>query len=728
MVEFHADRVRDMSRAVSQSLLYLGVVVSLNPPVIAHGKELSLHTQTAHDKPRPAKSLQAVSVQASSHPEQDEARERLASVPGQVALIDAREVAKGRAASAEDVLAYQPGIYAQSTSGNEAAKISIRGSGLNTFYGGYVLGINFLYDGLPITGAGGTQEDLLSMNGVSFTEVLYGGNAFQYGATSLGGAINLHTETGYTSPGVKLSWQSGSYGDRKYSVSAGGSGGGSDYFVGIYRNQREGYQQRTPNHGSEIVGNFGHVFKSGLELRLFVRHREELLWNGGTETLAQIRHDPRINPAPFVRKKPGTTLVGGKVGYTFADGSALAVGADYDNYPLYNSYQESIYPNDWRSREVNLSLRYTRPDDSLWGHHLSSSMIFTDTQLLRGDARYFLRPVGTVNDPKIMTTFSHLLYSGSRNAVLAGSGQLQFGTRNYLVAGLSLIDISRRQNFAYASQSDTSGNPREVRYNTFYLAPRIGWRADLDHGLSYYANATRTIDPPVTWQMNGGSPANVFYPLHAQKSNTLETGLRWNLSVFQGSVSLYRSWITGELLTVVLQQATTTTPAVTATQNARPTIHQGVEVGGTLQLWNNTAGDKLQLRQAFAFNDFHYQHSDGGALAGHQLPGLPRRTWQAELQYQQRRGFYAGVNTRYASSYFADYANTFKVPAYALLGARLGWQLPDQRWGLYVDLRNLTGVRYVSATAPGYDMAGRDSNVFYVGDGRAWYLGASYRF
>ncbi|AMU99672.1 hypothetical protein TP47_19220 [Xanthomonas citri pv. aurantifolii] len=77
--------------------------------------------------------LQAVTIKAERKPEQAQAEQALQTVAGNTALVDNEQVERGRAASAEDVLAFQPGVFAQSTSGNAAAKISIRGSGLNTF-------------------------------------------------------------------------------------------------------------------------------------------------------------------------------------------------------------------------------------------------------------------------------------------------------------------------------------------------------------------------------------------------------------------------------------------------------------------------------------------------------------------------------------------------------------------------------------------------------------------
>src|SRR5690606_10213116 len=135
----------------------------------------------------------------------------------------------------------------------------IRGSGLNTFYQGYSLGLNYLYDGLPITGPGGTQEDLLVSDGVSHTEILNGANAFRYGATSLGGAINHVTLDGRTAPGAYLRLEGGSYGYRRAQASLGGEGDRSDYYVSVVANERDGFQDNTPTEGRAAVANFGYV-------------------------------------------------------------------------------------------------------------------------------------------------------------------------------------------------------------------------------------------------------------------------------------------------------------------------------------------------------------------------------------------------------------------------------------------------------------------------------------
>lgn len=177
------------------------------------------------------------------------------------------------------------------------------------------------------------------MASVDHTEVLYGANAFNYSALSLGGAINFVSKTGRTDPGNYARFEVGSFGYRKQQLSTGGVVDNSDYYVSILHNERDGYQDNTPNEGQAIVANFGHVFNPKLETRFFVRYREETLTQGNTLTKYQIKHDPKSNNVPTGRQKDGSTLLGSKTTYTFDDNAKLEVGLGYNDYPLYNGWR-----------------------------------------------------------------------------------------------------------------------------------------------------------------------------------------------------------------------------------------------------------------------------------------------------------------------------------------------------------------------------------------------------
>ena len=661
--------------------------------------------------------LATVVVNGAQATEVQKAERELKKVAGQTAVVDNREIERGRAANAEDVLALQPGVFAQATSGSGANKISIRGSGLNTFYQGYVLGIKFLYDGLPLTGPGGTQEDMLDMASVDHTEVLYGANAFNYSALSLGGAINFVSKTGRTDPGNYARFEVGSFGYRKQQLSTGGVVDNSDYYVSVLHNERDGYQDNTPNEGQGIVANFGHVFNPKLETRFFLRYREETLTQGNTLTKYQLKHDPKSNNVPTGRRKDGSTLLGNKTTYTFDDNSRLEVGLGYNNYPLYNGWRYSATPQDWRSKDVSLTLRYLRSGDTFLGLPSDSTLTFSNTRAYLADVKSHAK--GT--DIKLQETN----YTGSRDTVFSLGNELQLGERTWLSSGLSFIDIKRKAQIEYTTGTNTSEFPNGVEYTEHDIAPRIGLRYQLTPEFELFGNVSRSIDPPVTWQL-GSTGTPYIRDVRPQKGNTVEFGIRGGHGVFDGSLTVYRSWIQKELLSVVVRQATATQDQLVATSNGSKTIHQGLEAGLNALLWEGRNGDSVTLRQAYTFNDFHYR--DDPTFGDNQLPSLPRQVYQAELQYRQDSGFYAQLNARAASSYYVDFANTLSAPSYTVWGAKVGYEAPSKKWEVFLDARNLTNERYATAANTAYDARGNDSANFYPGDAINVTTGVAFRF
>ncbi len=646
----------------------------------------------------------------------DRDRAKLEKVAGAVAVVDQKQIERGRATNLEDQLVLQPGVYAQSTSGNGANKVSIRGSGLNTFYGGYSLGIKYLYDGLPITGPGGTHEDLLTANAIDHTEVLYGANAFAYTALSLGGAINFVTHNGYTAPGHYARFEFGSFGYSKQQLSTGGVIGDSDYYVSVLHNKRDGFQDFTDNSGRDFIGNVGHIFSPKLETRFIVRYREENLLNGSTLSKSQISDDPTQTNVLSGRKKNGTTLVISKTSYTFDDDSRLEIGLDYNNYPLLNGWRYSATPQWWDSTDTTATVRYLRSGDKLFGRPSDTTFSFSYTRL-DGDVRAYNRNNWSLRQ--------YTDYTGSSDMVFAAGNELQLDDKLWLSTGVSLIDIDRDVRIKYTSLKNTSAFPDRQHYKDTEIAPRVGFRYQVAPTAQLFANVSRSIDPPVTWYF-GSTSVPYIRPMTAQKATTAEAGIRGKTGIFDGSLTLYRSWVDKELLSVVVIPATTLTPALIANSNATPTIHQGIEAGLNARLWGEVDSDNVILRQAYTLNDFYYEHDP--VFGNNRLPSLPKHVYQAELQYQSSNGFYAGLNLRAASSYYVDYANTLKAPAYAILGAKLGYEAPSKRWSVFLDARNLTDRNYVTASNTAYDLKGKDNANFYPGDGFGVTAGASFHF
>ncbi|WP_325343557.1 TonB-dependent receptor family protein [Xylophilus sp.] len=643
------------------------------------------------------------------------------AVPGAAAVIDNADVERGRAANLEDILAFQPGVFAQATGGTGAAKISIRGSGIQTSPGYFREGIKFLYDGIPITGPGGTPDEMLNAAGVNYTEVLYGGNALKYTALSLGGAINFQTHTGYTAPGLRVGLQAGSYDNRKWQASYGGVSGDVDYFVQLQQDWRHGFQHGSNGKGNDGVVNIGWKITSRLDSRLTVRHREEQYIDGSTLTLEALRKDPETQRVNSGRRKPGSTLVGLTTGYNFDDESRLELALGYHHFPHTNGWGSTL-PAEWNGVDLSTTLRYIRANDTLFGKKSKTTLTFSDTYQDKGETRTYDRTQS--GGPLV----NFVRYDGSRDSVLSGTNDLRLAEgphETWLTTGLAYTRVRRNVRVPFSASANTTPFGKAIDRTDTAVAPRIGLRFQATPELQVVGNVTRSVDPSSSWGLAGSSAVYVRN-LQPQKATTFELGLRGNTEWLDGSLTFYRSNVSNELLTIVLAQATATTTAVVVKANAGKTVHQGVEAGLTAKLWKNTEGSSVVLRQALTVSDFHYDKD--ATFGSNQLPGLPRRAYQAELQYQDASGFYAGLNVRSASSYFVDYANSLKAPSYAILGARVGYEAPSQKYKFYVDFRNLGDKHYVSATSPSYNLGGVDSAVFYPGEGRSVFAGVTFRY
>ena len=146
----------------------------------------------------------SASIEVIRHPERnsltspsaDTAAAQKTEIPGGFTIKGNNEMGKGRASNFEDLLQGTPGLFLQSENEVEVSKISMRGSGIDS--ADEPLGVEFLLDGMSFQqGDGEVILEDFDVNTIKYAEVYRGANAFQYGALTLGGAINLVPYTGY---------------------------------------------------------------------------------------------------------------------------------------------------------------------------------------------------------------------------------------------------------------------------------------------------------------------------------------------------------------------------------------------------------------------------------------------------------------------------------------------------------------------------------------------------
>src|SRR5215213_3414581 len=199
----------------------------------------------------------------------EERRARLDQVPGSVALIESQQIRQTRQANLKDVLAFTPGVYVQPRFGAaDESQISIRGSGLRNNF--HLRGLNVLVNGMPYRNAdGSTDFESLELLNTESIEVYKGGNALRYGGSTLGGAINLETKTGYTATPVGLTAEGGSFGFLKTQVSSGATIGRFDYFGSYTRTTLDGFRDYSAQGRDRVNAHLGYVLSEKTDLRAF---------------------------------------------------------------------------------------------------------------------------------------------------------------------------------------------------------------------------------------------------------------------------------------------------------------------------------------------------------------------------------------------------------------------------------------------------------------------------
>jgi iron complex outermembrane receptor protein len=683
--------------------------------------------------------LDTVTVTASASSPAQVAAQVLAEVPGGTNVIRSDDVTRSRVETAADLLADQPGVFAQAAGGNDAIKISIRGSGINRGTGFFRSGVLFTFDGLPVTGPSGTPFELFEPLGLEYTEVLRGGNAFDRGALALGGAINYVAETGYDASPFQARFEAGSFGYFKGQVSSGEVIGPFDYFVSATGSVRQGFQEHSESSTARLALNFGYKINPNLDTRFFFRFGYAYFQQPGTLTRAQIRSDPtQANSANLAlnatRTQPGSEWIANKTTLKIDSQSSLELGVAYQNFPI--TIGGGTAPSVWTYGNISGQLKYRRMDDFFDRESDTMLALYSSTDIY-GTVQRYAGLSGTNNyavaGPKLLLNKGDLLtkndFAGSSDNVLLATNDLELFPKLWLTTGIAGTYIRRKIDITY---------PVTYHYDKghFNYEPRVGLRYNFNPDLQIYANLSRSVEPRNDWSgVNTPQTAPGWFvrDLKEQTAWTGEIGARFKAGIFKGSLDYYYSSVKNELLTVVVDQ----TSNLTAETNASPTIHQGFELQlytvlwheGDKPLWDENLNEpphRILLRQSYTWSNFYYKNDP---VFGHnKLPGIPEHYYQAELRYEHPSGFYVGFNVQAASSYAVDYANSFYTDSYVIFGATIGYAQPKKGWETYVDFRNLGDKHYAADVSPGFNDHGKDIARSDPGDGFGVFGGISYKF
>jgi iron complex outermembrane receptor protein len=638
-------------------------------------------------------------------PGPEQAARALAEVPGGTSVVDAEQYKRGRASTLQDALGLTPGVYVQPRFGAEEARLSIRGSGLQrTFHG---RGLKLLQDGVPLNLADGSFDfQAVEPLTASHIEVLRGGNGLEYGAATLGGAINYESLTGFLAAPGQARIEGGAFGYLRGQASAGWAGDRFDGYASLSHFSQDGFREHSEQSNQRFFGNLGYRFDAGRETRFYltaVRTDSEL---PGNLTRVQLRDDPRQAAA-------GNVLLDQKRDFDLfrlANRTSLRLGGDSRlDLGVFWAAKDLDHPIfqvlDQRSNDVGGDVRY-ESDRSVGGRR---------NRLVIGFSPVF----GVVDDERFRNVLGRRGDRTARGRTESLNFDLYAENRYYLRPQLALT-AGFQASYAgrdFADRFLADGDQTDDQSFSGF-SPKLGLLWEASSGVVFFANAVRSFEPPSFGELvNVGG--NGLLHLDPQRATSVEIGSRGTAGPAVWDLVLYRSRIEGELLSLNDAQGNPL-----GTINGGRTLHAGLEAGLDLRWRAGDAGD-LAWRQVYNWSRFRF---DGDrAFGDNQLAGLPEHFYRAELLFEHRGGWYGGPGVEWVPDrYPVDHANTLFADAYTLLNAKVGYRTA-WGWSGFVEARNLTDETYAATTGVIADARGLDSAQFLPGDGRSVFAGIEYR-
>jgi iron complex outermembrane receptor protein len=440
------------------------------------------------------------------------ARSEIERTPGGIALIPKSEINHSAANTLKDVLAFTPGVVAQSRWGSDESQFSIRGSGLRNNF--HARGLNFLIDGIPYQEADGFSDyESLDLFATQRVEVWKGANALRYGGNSMGGAVNFVTESGETASPLQLRLLGGSYGLFKGQVATGGATGSFDYFLSVSDTEFDGYRDHSEQGRQRLFSNFGWKLGDQTSLRLNIIYANVAEKLPGSLTREQFFDNPRQADPNNVVNDWGR----------FYDYVRVGIGLNHQI-----DVRQSI--------GVSVFGHYRNEDHPIF------QTLDQDARNFGGEAHYrFIGRVGGRGNRLVVGFSPQFGAVGERRFENIGGqrGALTalFGTesRNYGFYFENQLDITSIFTFVAGARADraerkfkdgflSDGDRSDNRVFSAF-SPKLGfvWRPVEE--MQFFANVSRSYEPPLLLELASfGAPG--FLDLDAQDTWQFEFGAR----------------------------------------------------------------------------------------------------------------------------------------------------------------------------------------------------------
>lgn len=622
----------------------------------------------------------------------EDARRQLSRISGAVDLVTQEAFLDEYAENLGEMLNLTPGVIAQERYAEEI-RLSIRGSGLSRNF--HLRGVELLLDGTPINFADGSADfQEIDARLTRYLEVYKGGNGFDYGAATLGGAINVVSPTGRSarSP-YSLSIEGGSFETVKLTGTLAQQSENYDFFIGATGVHSNQYRDHSTQVNGRVTANVGLKVSDDVETRFYIiaNHiNQEIPGSLSLDDALDNRRQavPNNITNDWARDIRSLRLIN-KTAIDLGENGQLLLGA-------YGTLRDLDHP-------IFVFIDDETTDYGLFGRYENSFEIGG----LRNEftAGFMARRSNTDDDWFVNV-------GGKRGFQIQSTDQKAGQIQGYITNQLFLtdnlaLDLGVQ---AYATKRDFEDNFNPTRNdvaNFEAVNPKIGVLWDVNETAQVWANVTRAKEPPTFSELIQRAISQQFVALNAQDAWTAEIGTRGVYGPVAWDVTVFRAWIDDELLQFSVDGGNTS-----ATLNADDTVHQGLEAG-----LHVTLSDNVTTQVAYTYSDFKFD--DDATYGDNQLPTSFRHFFNGEVRYEEEGRFHIAFTYQWApKAPWVDYTNSLRATDFAVFGISGGVQLAAGV-SLYADVQNITDKRYVSTFSTVLDatLANANLNVFTPGDG-----------
>ncbi|MEK7729592.1 MAG: TonB-dependent receptor [candidate division KSB1 bacterium] len=629
-------------------------------------------------------------------------------VPMAVNVMNAEELHVRRGYGMEEALQSVPGVLAQTRSGNQDIRITIRGFGArgagdrsNT---GTSRGIRVLVDGMPTTEPDGrTSFDLIDLTTAEGLEVIRS-NASAIWGNAAGGVINISSTPLFESNFLTARTLQGSFGFNKYVLQSGMKLGTAKLSIALLRNDFIGWRQNSASERTLVDVDFISHPSAQTRLGVFLIGTYNKFSVPGPLSLAQFEADPKQANETYLKRSERRMNRVGRIGVTLEHEVDEAHGFSGQVFmePKFLQRSERGTFRDFTRYHVGGNASYR------FAHDFSPSV----------KSKFQIGMDEAYQDGAIL--FYSLSSTNERGSTLRDNkreGANSFGA--YVQEDLSLSPALnfvlglRYNDVTYHNESFINDN-LEGKKSFRRWTPKIGAAYQLTPMHSVYANWGSGVEVPAG---NETDPAGTFgqdtvyalnpllEPIH---SNTFELGMK---QVLVASQSLLRG-LSYDVAAYYISIDNDIVPyrAGRFYFTAGKTRRIGAEAGVNAQF----EGD-LSVQAAFTYlnsryvnytvDSVHYGKANRFAVYDdNKVAGIPNVYYNAALRFapEQLGNAFAELSVQGVGNYFVDDANVTSVPAYNLLNLTLGLEKPlrlaeNLSLSGFLGVYNLTDEKYISS-------------------------------